>query len=75
MAEVFSVRPAGPSVLFSGLFFVAASRLNSPRFQFCLYAAVKIAVKEIPQPHLFACNSFGSYKPPSKIADELISQL
>ena len=24
----------GPAVLFSGLFYVAASRLNSPRFQF-----------------------------------------
>ena len=32
--------------LFSGLFFVAASRLNSPRFQLCLYALSDLTVKE-----------------------------
>jgi len=33
-------------MLFSGLFFVAASRLNSPRFQLCLYALSNLTVKE-----------------------------
>ena len=32
--------------LFSRLFYVAASRLNSPRFQLCLYAARKRTVKQ-----------------------------
>ena len=35
--------------LFSRLFFVAASRLNSPRFPLCLYASAKKAVKQSEQ--------------------------
>src|ERR1041385_6409461 len=35
--------------LFSRLFFVAASRLNSPRFPLCLYASAKKAVKQSDQ--------------------------
>ena len=46
MAEVFSVELVGPAVLFSGLFYVAASRLNSPRLSVCLYAAMNLAVKQ-----------------------------
>ena len=33
-------------MLFSRLFCVAASRLNSPRFQLCLYALSNLTVKQ-----------------------------
>ena len=46
IAEVSGLVPSGLPVLFSGLFFVAASRLNSPRFQLCLYALPNLTVKE-----------------------------
>jgi len=46
IAEVSGMVLAALPVLFSGLFFVAASRLNSPRFQLCLYALSNLTVKE-----------------------------
>ena len=45
MAEAFSVVPLGPSVLFSGLFCVAASRLNSPRCSVAIESSAGEAVK------------------------------
>jgi len=47
--EVLAVVLSGLPVLFSGLFFVAASRLNSPRLSWCLYRCRDQAVKQSGQ--------------------------
>ena len=45
IAEVFPDRPFGLAVLFSGLFYVAASRVNSPRLSVVLIRRGDFGVK------------------------------
>ncbi len=45
IAEVLRSVRCGLAVLFSGLFYVAASRLNSPRLSAVLYAVEDLTVK------------------------------
>jgi len=47
-SEVLGNLPLGFTELFSGLFSVAASRLNSPRFHRCLYDVWNWPVKGAP---------------------------